>query len=273
MDQKLLLVDDEENIVRSLVRLLRRDGYNILTANSGKEGLEVLSQNSGIGVIVSDQRMPEMSGVEFLSEVKELYPDTVRIVLSGYTDLNSVTDAINRGAIYKFLTKPWEDDLIRENIKGAFKHFELVKENKRLTEELKHANEMLEGDKKELQQNVREKSLTLEINLHTLQVAQEILDKLPIAVLGIGDDDVIAVANEKAHRMFESSPGALIGQSTKTVMDASLIDLYKKNTQSANGEWHDVNGPNQTPLKAQSLQMGEDSESRGSVVVVMPQVN
>ena len=106
MERTLLLVDDEENIVRSLKRLLRRDGYNILTANSGKEGLEVLNDDN-VGVIISDQRMPEMNGTEFLSQVKVLHPDTIRIVLSGYTDLNSVTDAINDGAIFKFLTKPW----------------------------------------------------------------------------------------------------------------------------------------------------------------------
>ena len=109
MERTLLLVDDEENITSALVRLLRRDGYNILRANSGEAGLALLAQNE-VGVIISDQRMPEMSGVEFLSKVRERYPDTVRIVLSGYTELNSVTDAINRGAVYKFLTKPWEDE-------------------------------------------------------------------------------------------------------------------------------------------------------------------
>ena len=85
-----------------------------------------LLRNNSVGVILSDQRMPEMSVVEFLSQVKQLYPDTIRIVLSGYTDLNSVTDAINHGAIYKFLTKPWEDDLLRENISKGFNHFSLA---------------------------------------------------------------------------------------------------------------------------------------------------
>ena len=74
-----------------------------------------------IQVIVSDQRMPGTSGVEFLSRVKEMYPDTIRIILSGYTDLATVTDAINRGAIYKFLTKPWNDDEIRQQVQEAFR--------------------------------------------------------------------------------------------------------------------------------------------------------
>ena len=110
----LLLVDDEENILAAMRRVLRREGYRILTAGSGQEGLELLAANP-VDVIVSDQRMPNMSGVEFLRQARAMYPETVRIVLSGYTELQSITDAINEGAIYKFLTKPWEDELIRES--------------------------------------------------------------------------------------------------------------------------------------------------------------
>ena len=134
----LLLVDDEENILRALERLLRQDGYTILKAGGGEAGLELLKQHQ-VGVIISDQRMPGMTGVEFLSQVKELYPRTVRMVLSGYTELKAVTDAINKGAIYKFLTKPWEDELLRENVREAFRHFELTHENARLAAELEQA--------------------------------------------------------------------------------------------------------------------------------------
>jgi diguanylate cyclase (GGDEF)-like protein/PAS domain S-box-containing protein len=118
-ERTLLLVDDEPDILNSLKRLLRRSGYRILTAGSGAEGLELLALNS-VQVIVSDQRMPIMNGSEFLSRVKSLYPDTMRIVLSGYTELAALTDAINRGAIYKFVTKPWDDDELREVIREAF---------------------------------------------------------------------------------------------------------------------------------------------------------
>ncbi len=118
----LLLLDDEENILRALARVLRRDGYRILSTTSVKEAFSLLAANE-VQVIVSDQRMPEMSGTEFLSEVKAIHPETVRIVLSGYTDLKSVTDAINEGAIYKFLTKPWDDQQIREHIQQAFLYY------------------------------------------------------------------------------------------------------------------------------------------------------
>ena len=132
MDGTLLLVDDEENILRSLVRQLRGEGYRILTATGGAEALQILAANE-VHVILSDQRMPAMSGSEMLSHAKELYPDTVRMVLSGYSDLASVTDAINRGNIYRFLFKPWDDDLLRENIREAFDRYELGRKGAQFT--------------------------------------------------------------------------------------------------------------------------------------------
>jgi len=119
-DLTLLLVDDEENVLRSLVRLFRRDGYRILAAGNVRDAFDLLATND-VQVILSDQRMSDMSGTEFLGRVKMLYPDTVRMVLSGYTDLATVTDAINRGAIYRFLTKPWNDEELREHIRQAFR--------------------------------------------------------------------------------------------------------------------------------------------------------
>ncbi|WP_189572880.1 EAL domain-containing protein [Marinobacter zhanjiangensis] len=119
----LLLLDDEANILRALSRVLRRDGYRILSTTSITEAFELLAANN-VQVIISDQRMPAMSGTEFLSQVKDIYPDTVRIVLSGYTDLKSVTEAINEGAIYKFLTKPWDDQQIRNHIRQAFVYYD-----------------------------------------------------------------------------------------------------------------------------------------------------
>ncbi|MDP2678556.1 MAG: EAL domain-containing protein [Rhodoferax sp.] len=116
----LLLVDDEPNVLSSLKRLLRRDGYRILSTTSAREGLDLLATNP-VQVIISDQRMPEMSGTEFLLRARQLHPHTVRLVLSGSTDLNSVTEAINDGAIYKVLIKPWNDDAMRETVRLAFK--------------------------------------------------------------------------------------------------------------------------------------------------------
>jgi response regulator RpfG family c-di-GMP phosphodiesterase len=116
----LLIVDDEPNILNALRRLLRREYYEVLTANSPREAFDLLAQHS-VQVVVSDQRMPDMTGTEFLARVKQIYPATVRIVLSGYTDLETLTDAINRGAIYRFLVKPWNDEELRSQLREAFR--------------------------------------------------------------------------------------------------------------------------------------------------------
>lgn len=118
----LLIVDDEVGICRALSRLLRRDGYNIVTASSAAEALEKLALQP-VQVIISDQRMPGVSGTELLDKVKVLYPDTMRLILSGYTDLKVVTEAVNRGAVFKFLTKPWDDELLRGQIRDAFARY------------------------------------------------------------------------------------------------------------------------------------------------------
>lgn len=121
----VLVVDDDDHIVGALQRLLLLEGYTVLTATSAMEGFQVLSVNR-VEVIVSDFRMPGMNGAEFLGRTKELYPHIVRIMLSGHADLDSVADAINVGAIYKFMFKPWSDDDVRENIGAAFRHHDFL---------------------------------------------------------------------------------------------------------------------------------------------------
>lgn len=121
----LLLVDDEENVRMSLMRILRREGYKILTASSAEEGLEIMAQNR-VNVVLSDQRMPGMSGVEFLRRVKLMHPDVVRMILSGYTEVGTLTDAINKGEIYQFISKPWENEALIALIREAFVRYEML---------------------------------------------------------------------------------------------------------------------------------------------------
>ncbi|MCK9988092.1 MAG: hypothetical protein AzoDbin1_04564 [Azoarcus sp.] len=115
----LLLVDDEPNVLNALKRLLRGDGYRILTAGSAQEGLEILARHP-VHVLLSDERMPGMTGSEFLMRVKDLHPGTVRMVLSGYANVDAITRAINNGAVSKFLLKPWDDEELRSTIRDAF---------------------------------------------------------------------------------------------------------------------------------------------------------
>lgn len=142
IERHLLLVDDEPNVLSSLQRCLRREGYVIHLANSGAEALGCLAQHP-ISVVVSDQRMPSMTGSELLARVKEKWPHTLRIMLSGYSEVQSLVETINEGAAWKFLFKPWEDDSLRARLREAF---ELAENNtlmRKLTEELQDANQEL----------------------------------------------------------------------------------------------------------------------------------
>lgn len=118
----LLLVDDEPSVLSSLKRLLRSENYHILTANSGEDALALLAKHE-VGVILTDQRMPGMSGTELLARARIMHPTAIRLVLSGYTGLDSLTDAINRGEIFKFLTKPWDGAVLLGIVREAFRHY------------------------------------------------------------------------------------------------------------------------------------------------------
>src|SRR4051812_37468979 len=102
---KILFVDDEANILSSLRRLFRTQGYQIMTADSGAAGLQMLATEP-VDLVISDMRMPEMNGAQFLEHVRGKWPQTIRMLLTGYADIQSILDAINRGEIYRYITKP-----------------------------------------------------------------------------------------------------------------------------------------------------------------------
>ena len=211
LPRNLLLVDDEPNILSALKRTLHREGYTIFTAGSGAEGLTLLAAHD-VGVIISDQRMPQMTGVEFLRKVKLNYPKTVRIVLSGYTELETVTNAINEGAIYKFLSKPWDDEQLRIQTQEAFQRYEIEQENERLTKQLRLVNDKLFRLNQNLEQQVAEKTSEIIKNITMLQISQEILEHLPLAIIGIDDQQMIAISNRCADQLFCRSLGnSLLG--------------------------------------------------------------
>jgi diguanylate cyclase (GGDEF)-like protein len=118
----LLIIDDEPQVLTALRRLLRQDGYRILTASGAAQAFELLAQHP-VQLILCDQRMDEMSGTELLDKIKDIYPDTFRIILSGYTELKTIMESINRGALYRFYTKPWDNDKLRANLRAAFRHY------------------------------------------------------------------------------------------------------------------------------------------------------
>ncbi|MEY2894175.1 MAG: hypothetical protein RJA98_4083 [Pseudomonadota bacterium] len=206
----LLLVDDEPNIVNALKRLLRRDGYHVLTASSGSEGLQLLTEHP-VDVILTDQRMPGMTGVEFLHRAKAQSPHTVRMVLSGYTELQSIIDAINEGAIYKFLTKPWDDQRLRGHVAEAFRQKELSDENRRLQDQVEAANNDLAHLNDKLGRLLAQQNAQAELLSASANGFREVLDGLPTPVIGIDPDGLVAYANPAAESTLSDS-GGLLGQ-------------------------------------------------------------
>ena len=257
----LLLVDDEAEIVTALDRLLRRDGYRILTARSARDGLELLAKNN-VGVIISDQRMPEMTGVEFFKRVKELHPETARIVLSDHTELQTVTDAINEGAVYKFLVKPWNDELLRANVRGAFRHQELARENEHLSGELKAANAQLSSVNHELQQLLSEKSRQAQQDEILLKIAQESMHQVPLAVVGVDGDGMVALANARAEAMFGNGVPLLGSLAGESPLAGCLSRAVVGKTQVAEIEGQRFN------VLCQPL--GNASSARGRLLVLVP---
>ncbi len=147
-NSKVLIVDDEENILHALTRLFRKEKYEILTAKSGEEGLEILDSHD-IDLIISDLKMPIMNGVEFLAQAKERNPDALRIMLTGQADIKAMLDAIDQGEVYRFLLKPWNDDELRITIKQALEFYYVQKENKSLIRTVKRQDRILDELEKE----------------------------------------------------------------------------------------------------------------------------
>lgn len=265
--RNLLLVDDEENVLRSLHRLLRRDGYNLHLANSVQMAFEVLSKHP-IDVVVSDHRMPEQNGTDFLCKVKALYPQTVRLMLSGYTEVNSVTEAINEGSIYKFLTKPWDDDQLRANIREAFQRHAMESENIRLHREIEDVNLTLLDLNHALEQQLQDKNERIERDTSVAGVMQEMLDYLPLGVLGVDSAGEVVWVNRWAADLFQSSIATYIAQSSRLLPSPlpELIEDYlfgfdlkpQSHQVSMRGE----------DIQIQIKPMGLRSDSSGCLVLI-----
>ncbi|WP_417070911.1 response regulator [Niveibacterium terrae] len=219
----LLLVDDEPNILSALRRSLRRSGHRILTAGSGAEGLEILEREA-VDIIISDQRMPNMTGVEFLRRARQRWPQTVRISLSGYTDLSSISDAINEGAVFKFITKPWDDTALQATIKEAFTRKQSADQTRRLQKALTQANEEQIRVNARLTALLAERESQMATGQAILEATHAVFSALPVPVLGIDNEGMIVIVNDAAEQLL--GPG-LMGAQSSECLPSGLTEVLK----------------------------------------------
>ena len=169
-EHAVLFLDDEPNILKAIQRLLRNEPMRVLTATDPNEALDILRETP-TQVVVTDQRMPSMSGVDFLSAVRDQHADVVRIMLTGYTEMNIAVEAINKGEIYRLITKPWNDDELRSTLRQAFDHHDLKTEIKRLNTVAREQNFKLQDMNRNLEGKVRQRTKQLALKNQELSTA------------------------------------------------------------------------------------------------------
>lgn len=217
---RILCVDDESQILMSLKRVFRRSGHSVTTATSGADGLEYLKENE-VDIVISDMRMPEMDGHHFLAEVAKTWPETVRMLLTGYADMESTIGAINNGSIYRYLTKPWDDTDLLLAVEGALENKFLRDERDRLNALSIAQNEQLQALNESLEGKVQKRTKELESSNRNIELAYDDSIAVFARIIGMREGET----SEQSDRVVEAA--GLVADRLK------LEDSQKKNLQYA----------------------------------------
>ena len=218
---QVLCVDDEKPVRSALKRLLRKERYKLFTASSGEEGLEIMGTYD-IHLVISDQRMPEMSGITFLTQVKKEYPDTIRILLTGYTQIDFIKESVNKGNIYKFILKPWNDDNLKNEIRKSLEQYDLIKKNRALSAALEKKNQELQEINANLETIVSRRTRVLKLQNQTLELIRSIFENLPLATVGISPEFNIILINRDAKKIKFNNRSLGIGESIKDYLPEKI---------------------------------------------------
>ncbi|MBD3220187.1 response regulator [bacterium] len=260
-EHTVLFVDDERNILSTLRRLCRREPFEAITAASGPEALDILRERPAC-VIISDFRMPGMTGVEMLAHAKDIVPDSVRIILSGYADTQSVVEAINKGEVYRFLAKPWDDQELLTVIRQSIEHWELKRTNAALEEQLKRQNQELQRLNENLEAIVTERT-------RSLVFAQEVLENLPLGVIGVSREGEVMVTNSFVSARFPDLGPIPPGEDVGDVLPGELMHLVQASIAGAGDGVYECDiGGVQVHLTIAHL--GRKENDRGYLVVLRP---
>ena len=217
---RIVLVDDEEPILRSLKRLLAFEGYELICCNDAEAALRAINE-AQTAVIVSDQHMPGMQGVDLLRAICEQSPHTSRILFSGHIDVELLRHAVNNGEVYRFITKPWNDEELLMAIRLGVERWQLLSENEELHQKSIEQNQQLQTFNASLEAMVNQRTQALQMRNSALLLNQDILDHLPIVVIGIDPDLNIVMANALARQLF---PDILLGDPCSSCLSEEISE-------------------------------------------------
>ena len=263
---RILCVDDEKKVLSALRRFFYEDDYEIFTAESGREGLDILAKNASIQLVISDYRMPGMDGVDFLRQVWARWPDTVRIVISGHSDAAAAVEAIKEGQIYKFVPKPWKDDEFRETVASALKVHSLRKKNEQFVNELIESNVEFKHLREDPEKMPGKNGSELLQQNKNMRFAQQILYEMPIAVIGLDRDNTIIQSSELADNIFTDSKRSLFSLSAYDVLPAEINSFLQELRETPADMKLEYNGQ-QLTIKAKKLSKTDGRE--GTVLVLL----
>lgn len=218
---RILFIDDEVNILRAIARVFLDEAYEVITASSGEEALEILSRHSPVQVVVSDFRMPRMNGVELLRTIRKQWPDVVRLVISGYADTAAIVSAINDGQIYRFIPKPWNDTDLRMAIAAAVEQFRRQRKEKQYAEAMMKKIEELERENSFLVHQLAELKKDID--------SQQILEELPAGVIISGETSESFRCNREAKHLLRKSTEEHAGKAS----DSGIPDNLRTHLQNA----------------------------------------
>jgi FixJ family two-component response regulator len=196
-DIQILFVDDEKNILKAMRRLFSKKQWKADFAQSAREALQLFEKKGPYDIIITDQKMPEMTGLELLQKLRYAYPETIRIVLTGYADVTTVLDARNQGYVYKFFTKPWDDDVLLKTVRDVAEAMQLRRQNRRLTAQVKAQTEEISA----IDWLITELD-SCQADPSTSGDFRGVLEALPVAVVVVGMDGNVALANSEASRIL-----------------------------------------------------------------------
>jgi CheY-like chemotaxis protein len=191
---RILVVDDEEAILETMTYTFQ-DDYEVFTSTGARRALEILDEHHPFAVVLTDQRMPDMSGVEFMAEVRRRHPYTVRMILTGFSDVEAIIQAINDGHVYAYVTKPWEPEQLKQLMKQAVAHHRLRAENEKLLTDLQRANHLLRA----------------------------VMDQLDTGAIAVDAGGIVQAVNRPARKFFELEDDAR-GRTLKSLLESHGLD-------------------------------------------------